>query len=326
MEASMADDAQLTWERRFAPWAAGAALTTIALQVAGILIGAPANKDAPGRNDPLPIQQSLRNFHEHANALLASQLCQAISSVFAAVVLFYLFRATRARRKELPAAVQWVLVIGPVLFLIAVVVSWSDSKAASNKYTAGGAPTQISVKTTKDQRKDATEFCKKQHKGQDCVASAAHQEAVAKKISDDNRSPIGAAAGFGGVLALGFSYIIIALNAMRAGLLSRFTGILGVIVGALTVLPLLPGPVVQIFWLGSLAVLFLGRWPGVGRGPAWESGRAEPWPVPERRGGGGGLFGPRQPMAEPDPEPEPTPEPEPATRPASRKRRRKKKG
>lgn len=320
----MADDAQLTWEKRFAPWAAGAALTAISLQVAGILIGAPANKDAPGRNDPLPIQQSLRNFHEHANALLASQLCQALASVFAAVVLFYLFRATRHRRKELPAPIQWVLVIGPVLFLVAVVVSWSDSKAASDKYTAGGAPTQISVKTTKDQRKDAADFCKKRRE-ENCEATRARKEAVAKKISDDNRSPIGAAAGFGGVLALGFAYIIISLNAMRAGLLSRFIGILGIIVGALTVLPLLPGPVVQIFWLGSLVVLFLGRWPGVGRGPAWETGQAEPWPVPERRGGGGGLFGPRKPIAEPDPEPEPTPEPEPVNRPASRKRRRKKK-
>lgn len=321
MEATVADDAQLTWEKRFAPWAAGAALMAIALQVAGILIGAPANKDGPGRNDPLPIQRSLENFHDHSGGLLASQLCQALAGVFAAVVLFYLFKATRHRRKELPGAIQWVLVIGPVLFLIAVVISWSDSKAASDKYTAGGAPTQISVKTTKDQRKDAAEFCKKQHKGKDCVASAARKEAVAKKISDDNRNPVGAAAGFGGVLALGFAYIFIALNAMRAGLLSRFTGILGIIVGALTVLPLLPGPVVQIFWLGSLAVLFLGRWPG-GRGPAWETGRAEPWPVPQRRGGGGGLFGPRQPASEP----EPVPEPEPVNRPASRKRRRKKKG
>jgi hypothetical protein len=323
MEATVADGSQLSWERRFAPWAAGAALLAIVLQVVGIVIGAPANKNAPGRNDPLPIQQSLANFHDHSTALLASQLCSAIASVFAAVVLFYLFRATRARRKELPAAVQWILVIGPVLFLIAVVISWNDSKSAADKYTSGGAATQISVKTTKDQRKDAAEFCKK-HREPNCVATRAHKEAVAKKISDDNRSPLGAAAGFGGVLALGFAYIIISLNAMRAGLLNRFTGILGIIVGALTVLPLLPGPVVQIFWLGSLVVLFLGRWPGVGRGPAWETGTAEPWPVPERRGGGG-LFSPRQPPAEPEPEElEPPSDPEPVNRPASRKRRRKK--
>jgi hypothetical protein len=54
-------------------------------------------------------------------------------------------------------------------------------------------------------------------------------------------------------------------------------GIIGIVTGALLVLPLSPLPVVQIFWLGALAALFLGRWPG-GRGPAWETGEAVPWP------------------------------------------------
>jgi hypothetical protein len=33
-----------------------------------------------------------------------------------------------------------------------------------------------------------------------------------------------------------------------------------------------------MFWLGALGALFLGRWPG-GRGPAWETGEAVPWPT-----------------------------------------------
>jgi hypothetical protein len=82
------------------------------------------------------------------------------------------------------------------------------------------------------------------------------------------------------------------------------------------VLPLLPSPVVQIFWLGAMGVLFMNRWPG-GRGPAWETGEAEPWPVPEGRGG---LFAPRP---APEPEPEPQPAPEPVKRPASRKRKKR---
>jgi hypothetical protein len=314
----VAEDAQLTWEKRFAPWAAGAALGAIVLQVASVAIGAPANKDAPGSGDPLPIQGALENFHGHSGALLASYLTQALANFLAAAALFYLFRATRHRRKELPQVIQWVVVIGPVLFLLALVLNWTGLKAASDKYTTGGAAAHIQVKTTNDQRKDAVKFCKKQREA-GCVAKRTRQEAVAKKLVDDNRSPLASATGFGGTLALGFAYVIIALNAMRAGLLSRFTGILGIIVGALTVLPLLPGPVVQIFWLGALAMLFLGRWPG-GRGPAWETGRAEPWPVPEGRGG---LFAPRPPREEP--QPDPLPEPEPVDRPASRKRRRKKK-
>jgi hypothetical protein len=73
---------------------------------------------------------------------------------------------------------------------------------------------------------------------------------------------------------------------------------------------------VQIFWLGAMGVLFMNRWPG-GRGPAWETGEAEPWPVPEGRGG---LFAPRP---APEPEPEPQPAPEPVKRPASRKRKKR---
>ena len=237
-------------------------------------------------------------------------------------MLFYLFRATRHRRKELPQLVQWLLVIAPVLLAVAVVLYWSGTKAAADKFATPTTVAHVKAKTpTKDQRKDAVEFCKKDLKtpSATCTDRYARREAVAKKLADDNRSPITAAAGFGGTLAFAFSFVIVALNAMRAGLLTRFMGVLGIIVGALMVLPILPSPVVQIFWLGALGLLFIGRWAG-GRGPAWETGKAEPWPVPEGRGG---LFAPR-PRPEAEPEPEPQSEPEPVNRPASRKRRRKK--
>jgi hypothetical protein len=66
---------------------------------------------------------------------------------------------------------------------------------------------------------------------------------------------------------------------MRSGLLSRFMGVLGIIVGVLLVLPLVPGGQVfiQAFWVFALGLLFVGRWPG-GRGPAWETVEAIPWP------------------------------------------------
>ena len=71
---------------------------------------------------------------------------------------------------------------------------------------------------------------------------------------------------------------------MRAGLLSRFMGALGMIVGGLLILPVLPGgqSTVQIFWVAALGVLILGRWPN-GRGPAWDSGEADPWPTAQQR-------------------------------------------
>jgi hypothetical protein len=88
--------------------------------------------------------------------------------------------------------------------------------------------------------------------------------------------------------------------------------------------------VIEAFWLGAIGALFLGNWPG-GRGPAWESGEAEPWPTPAQRRG---LLGPRDeaPADEADAEPELAPEPEAEAepgaepdpeRPSSRKRKRK---
>ncbi|HEX6027312.1 MAG TPA: hypothetical protein VFZ00_35255 [Solirubrobacter sp.] len=85
-----------------------------------------------------------------------------------------------------------------------------------------------------------------------------------------------------GSLVLAVGLILVSLNAMRVGLLTRLMGYIGIVSGAMLVL--FPLPVVQIFWMGALGVLFLGRWPG-GNPPAWESGRAEPWPsrVPQQR-------------------------------------------
>jgi hypothetical protein len=65
---------------------------------------------------------------------------------------------------------------------------------------------------------------------------------------------------------------------MRVGLLTRFMGVLGIICGALIVLPILsPLPIVQTFWLGAMALLLLGRWPN-GVPAAWSTGEALPWP------------------------------------------------
>jgi hypothetical protein len=95
-------------------------------------------------------------------------------------------------------------------------------------------------------------------------------------------------------------------------------GVLGVILGALFVLPLIASPIIQLFWLLALGALFLNLWPG-GRGPAWETGEPEPWPSAQGRLG--------RPAEENDEEEEPEPEPErAAAQPnprASRKRKKK---
>jgi len=110
-----------------------------------------------------------------------------------------------------------------------------------------------------------------------------------------------------GTFMLAFGCIWVSLNALRAGLLTRFVGYAGIIAGALFMFPI--GslvPLVQGYWLGGMAVILANRWPN-GDPPAWEAGEAIPWtPLQksddrsqqqrqrkQRSGGGGGGGGGR---------------------------------
>jgi hypothetical protein len=82
---------------------------------------------------------------------------------------------------------------------------------------------------------------------------------------------------YAGELALAVAFVLVSLQAMRAGLLTRFMGYLGIIAGILVLFVITPVPVVQAYWLVGLGVLFAGRWPS-GMPPAWKTGRVERWP------------------------------------------------
>jgi hypothetical protein len=128
------------------------------------------------------------------------------------------------------------------------------------------------------------------------------------------------------LLAVGF--VMIALNAMRIGLLTRFMGYLGIFTGVLVLFPIgSPVPVVQGFWLIALGYLLSGRWPS-GVPPAWRSGRAEPWPssaeLREQRMRASGRTPPRKKGPVPEPAPEAAVAGAPArTRSSTPKRKRK---
>jgi hypothetical protein len=82
---------------------------------------------------------------------------------------------------------------------------------------------------------------------------------------------------YAGELALAVAFVLISLQAMRVGLLTRFMGYLGIIAGILVLFVITPVPVVQAYWLVGLGVLFAGRWPS-GTPPAWQTGQVERWP------------------------------------------------
>ena len=73
------------------------------------------------------------------------------------------------------------------------------------------------------------------------------------------------------------AFVLVSLQAMNQGLLSRFMGYLGMFAGALVLFQITQVPVVQTYWLLAIAYLISGRWP-TGVPLAWRSGRAEPWP------------------------------------------------
>ena len=61
-----------------------------------------------------------------------------------------------------------------------------------------------------------------------------------------------------GTLALALGILLVSINAMRVGLLTKFLGIIGIFAGALLMLPLNPLPVILAFWLLLLGLIFLG--------------------------------------------------------------------
>lgn len=83
-------------------------------------------------------------------------------------------------------------------------------------------------------------------------------------------------------LMLALSFVLVSLQAMRVGLLSRFMGYLGIFAGVLVLFQITQVPVVQAYWLVALVALLLGRWPS-GMPPAWASGKAEPWPSSQQQ-------------------------------------------
>jgi hypothetical protein len=235
-------------------------------------------------------------FHDQAFGVLTSSVIVAIGYLALGWTLTYLAVAARARRPEMPKLLVYLPMIAGILQALATVLSAFATNVAISDFLDG--------ERTVDAARDVT------------------------------RSGLGVFAqlvGLPGALGLALSLILIALNAMRVGLLTRFMGVLGIITGTLQILPFGgPLPVVQSFWLLMLTLLFSGRWAG-GVPPAWRTGKAEPWPsgaeVRERRRRAaaearGETYEPPEAAAEPEPEPVSAgPSPSASARKRKRKRR-----
>lgn len=268
---------QLEWEARAGRLAGFAAWFAAALIVAAL-----AYRIAVLPHGADNVKEFLPDVKAHKDAFLVSGILTGIGMLAFIPPLLYLYRATAYRRSEMPAVTRILIVAGPILFAICSIWFQFRQAHAADQFLAGSIKTN---KHAEDVLRDATT----------AVAGLSLAASIAS----------------------GLATILVSLNAMRAGLLSRFMGVLGMILGALFVLPLIASPIIQLFWLLALGALFLGVWPGGGRGPAWETGEATPWPTAADR------FGP-PPEDQPDAVPEES-EPEPARQPNPRSTRKRKK-
>ena len=234
---------QLEWEARWSRPAAAAAAAAAFFLVASFAYGVSALGRGPTRGEKA---QQLR-IDEHAGDLLVIAGLNGLAVLAMGGVLVYLYYVTRARRPELQKAALVLAIAGPILYMIVLFALNIVRLDVAGDFAA--------------------------------LAPDQQTNAAAKRLEDASILSDVGLIGLAPSLAFGFSFVMISLGAMRAGLLSRFMGILGIIVGVLYVIPLLGGgpPIVTIFWTGVLAALFLDRWPN-GRGPAWAAGEAIPWP------------------------------------------------
>jgi hypothetical protein len=307
---------QLDWEARLARPAAFAAFGAAVLGLAGFVITRTLFEDREGIEAG---PDSLLSINESPGTLIAGSAVQAVGTLLLALVFYYLFRATVHRTPATPRWFVYLIFAGPLLYAVSQVFGAVEridvaEMFADENYTLDDPDPERLAEQCPAIRGEV---------GEDC----------AQELLQQNANLAAALPSLIGSVLVAFMYVMVPLRARRAGLLSPFMSILGVIAGVLLVLQLAPPMpiVIQAFWLGAIGVLYLGNWPG-GRGPAWESGEPDPWPsAAERRG----LGPPRDDdtgKAEPDrsgaptaptaptapAEPEPVPE-----RPSSRKRKRK---
>jgi hypothetical protein len=317
---SQTPETTLAWEAEQRARAGYSALGAAVLTIIGSVVTGLGLKNLPKFDDrivtivdalrltaegrPIPpgrLAAQAEYLGHHATLPIIGAILFGLGTLLIFPPLAYLFRATRARRPVLP---QVALVLGAI-----GVVGFGVGRTVAEVSRYLGA--------------------------RDFVHAADHTNSAAADALGGSSFLIGQIIWQGGALGLGFAFVLLCLNAMRVGLLTRFMGILGLIVGVTFVLPLDQQGIIRVFWLAALGVLILGRWPG-GAPKAWETGEAKPWPSQQEvreqreaaRVASGGEPRPRR-ERRPGPQPSPPPaaarpdSPEPVAHSASKKRKRK---
>ncbi len=286
-------------------------LIALGLLVVGVILGSGIpSEDHTG--------DQLRAFDEHAGALTASSVVTGIAFILLTAPLLYLFRAAEARNPRVRRALVAFCFIGPVLLGAQSIVKGlaypsvasdfvsqadqegtrdpneflrelEDDSSSIEKVTFHTDLDTLEVEQTSGEFY-STEYepARENEVTRQVDAAGIDKEddpdgevgdALAERLLDDSGA-VGASQNllFPALLGMVIVMVYVPLQALRAGLLTRFFGTLGMALGvSLIILP--QAQLLIALWFGYLGLLFVGRVPGR-RPPAWEAGEAVPWPRP----------------------------------------------
>jgi hypothetical protein len=174
---------------------------------------------------------------------LIVSILNGIAYLGIAWTLIFLYRATRARNPQVRTFIQYLTMVGGGLSAITGVVYAVIVAAKVHQFATTGAQT---------------------------YDEATHLTSGAGLLALQLAGQLAA-------LLIAVSFVLVCMQAMRVGLLTKFMGYLGMFAGALVLFQITQVPVVQLFWLLALGYMISGRWP-TGMPAAWLTGRAEAWP------------------------------------------------
>lgn len=228
----------LRTERRLGRYAGVAAIGAVAATAAALIVAARAVTprarlgDAPGQATWLSDLSS----HSEAHAVAVGLRSAALLLTIAAGI--YLYRVVRVRHGSGRPLVLWLGILSPLLVLAVTVAGYLVIINIADTFTAGP---RSEVRA-------------------DDLITASERLRVVRFVEWVSR------------LGFGIWVVLISLDAMRVGALTRVVGYWGVIAGVAVAMQFTPGEALLAGWIGSIGVLFLGYWPG-GRPETWETGR-----------------------------------------------------
>jgi hypothetical protein len=235
---AVTESQQLAYESRVRPRQA------IVAGAAGVLlVGSAAIQLAGPHAKVAELTLGLLIEHKRFALDLVGAVVQGIGWAAVAWTLTFLLRTAQARESTVPPYIRYLALVGAPLAAVGIVGYIAAYGAQANHFISHGSQT----------------YPQANH-----LTSAPLLAAF--QIMD-----------YAGELVLAVAFVLVSMQAMRVGLLTRFMGYLGIIAGILVLFVITPVPIVQAYWLVALGVLFAGRWP-TGTPPAWQTGRAERWP------------------------------------------------